>query len=94
MGLSGPDAEAAGNNATQLIFLPLISSTFVPVHAMPGWFRPIAEYQPFTRAIEALRGLLLDTPIGPNGWLAVAWCVGPAVLGRLWSGSLFDRASK
>ncbi|MGW2830753.1 ABC transporter permease [Streptomyces sp. NPDC001286] len=94
MGLSSPNAEAASNNAMPLIFLPLISSTFVPVHAMPGWFRPIAEYQPFTPAIETLRGLLLGTPIGHNGWLAVAWCVGLAVLGHLWSRSLFDRASK
>ncbi|MBK3645516.1 ABC transporter permease [Streptomyces sp. MBT33] len=45
-------------------------------------------------AIETLRGLLLGTPIGHNGWLAVAWCVGLAVLGHLWSRSLFDRASK
>ncbi|KUL38074.1 ABC transporter permease, partial [Streptomyces regalis] len=59
MGLVSPNAEAASNNAMPLIFLPLISSTFVPVDAMPGWFQPIAEYQPFTPAIETLRGLLL-----------------------------------
>ncbi|MEU3891907.1 ABC transporter permease [Streptomyces sp. NPDC029041] len=91
MGLSSPNAEAASNNAMPLIFLPLISSTFVPVDAMPGWFRPIAEYQPFTPAIETLRGLLLGTEIGHNGWLAVAWCLGLAVLGYFWSKSLFDR---
>ncbi|MEU1852735.1 ABC transporter permease [Streptomyces sp. NPDC019990] len=91
MGLSSPNAEAASNNAMPLIFLPLISSTFVPVHAMPGWFQPIAEYQPFTPAIETLRGLLLGTGIGHNGWLAVAWCLGLAVLGYFWSKSLFDR---
>ena len=59
-----------------LILLPLISSAFVPVDAMPGWFQPIAEYQPFTPAIETLRGLLLGTEIGNNGWLAIAWCLG------------------
>ena len=53
-----------------------LSSAFVPVDAMPGWFQPIAEYQPFTPAIETLRGLLLGTEIGHNGWLAVAWCLG------------------
>ncbi|MFD5771651.1 ABC transporter permease, partial [Streptomyces sp. NPDC127049] len=72
MGLVSPNAEAASNNALPLIFLPLISSAFVPVHQMPGWFQPIAEYQPFTPAIETLRGLLLGTEIGHNGWLAVA----------------------
>jgi ABC-2 type transport system permease protein len=94
MGLSSPNAEAASNNAMPLIFLPLISSAFVPVDAMPGWFQPIAEYQPFTPAIETLRGLLLGSEIGHNGWLAVAWCLGLAILGYLWSKSLFDRDPK
>ncbi|MEV6533513.1 ABC transporter permease [Streptomyces sp. NPDC051639] len=94
MGLVSPNAEAAGNNAMPLIFLPLISSAFVPVDAMPGWFRPIAEYQPFTPAIETLRGLLLGTEIGQNGWLAVAWCLGLAVLGYAWSKSVFNRDPK
>ncbi|MFD5163555.1 ABC transporter permease [Streptomyces hawaiiensis] len=94
MGLSSPNAEAASNNAMPLMILPLLSSAFVPLDAMPGWFRPIAEYQPFTPAIETLRGLLLGTQIGHNGWLALAWCVGLAALGYLWSKSLFDRDPK
>ncbi|MFF3741575.1 ABC transporter permease [Streptomyces sp. NPDC002566] len=94
MGLVSPNAEAASNNAMPLIFLPLISSAFVPVDAMPGWFQPIAEYQPFTPAIETLRGLLLGTEIGHNGWLAVAWCVGLAVLGYFWSAAKFNRDPK
>ncbi|MEU3305453.1 ABC transporter permease, partial [Streptomyces sp. NPDC006678] len=61
MGMVSPNAEAASNNALPLVVLPLISSAFVPVDAMPGWFQPIAEYQPFTPAIETLRGLLLGT---------------------------------
>ncbi|WP_105972305.1 ABC transporter permease [Streptomyces geranii] len=94
MGLSSPNPEAASNTAMPLIFLPLISSTFVPIDAMPGWFQPIAQYQPFTPAIETLRGLLLGTEIGNNGWIAVAWCVALAALGYRWSRSLFDRDSK
>ncbi|MFE7854110.1 ABC transporter permease [Streptomyces sp. NPDC057403] len=90
MGLVSPNAEAASNNAMPLIFLPLISSAFVPLHSMPGWFQPIAEYQPFTPVIETLRGLLLGTGIGHNGWLAVAWCVGLAVLGYVWSTKKFN----
>ncbi len=91
MGLVSPTAEAASNNALPLIFLPLISSTFVPVAQMPGWFQPIAEYQPFTPAIETLRGLLLGTGIGHHGWLAVAWCAGLAVLGYVWSAKTFAK---
>jgi len=94
MGLSSPNPEAASNTAMPLIFLPLISSTFVPIDAMPGWFQPIAEYQPFTPAIETLRGLLLGTEIGNNGWIAVTWCLALAALGYFWSKSLFDRDAK
>ncbi|MGW9024154.1 ABC transporter permease [Streptomyces sp. NPDC055722] len=94
MGLVSPNAEAAGNNAMPLILLPLLSSAFVPIDTMPGWFQPIAQYQPFTPAIETLRGLLLGTGIGNNGWLAVVWCLGLTVLGYLWSTSKFNHDPK
>ncbi|MEU9651740.1 ABC transporter permease [Streptomyces sp. NPDC048110] len=94
MGLVSPNAEAASNSAMPLIFLPLISSTFVPIDAMPGWFQPIAEYQPFTPAIETLRGLLLGTGIGHNGWLALGWCLALTALGYVWSKSVFNRGAK
>ncbi|WP_034089068.1 ABC transporter permease [Streptacidiphilus albus] len=94
MGLISPNAEAASNNAMPLILLPLLSSAFTPIHSMPGWFQPIAEYQPFTPAIETLRGLLLGTHIGNNGWLAVAWCVALTALGYFWSTSKFNSDQK
>ncbi|MCX4677069.1 ABC transporter permease [Streptomyces sp. NBC_01433] len=94
MGLISPNAEAASNNALPLILLPLLSSAFIPVDTMPGWFQPIAEYQPFTPAIETLRGLLLGTEIGNSGWLAIAWCVGLTVLGYFWSTAKFNSDPK
>ncbi|MFI6090459.1 ABC transporter permease [Streptomyces sp. NPDC051218] len=94
MGMASPNAEAASNNALPLMILPLISSAFVPVDAMPGWFRPFAEYQPFTPAIETLRGLLLGSEIGNNGWVTILWCLGLAALGYRWSTSLFNRDPK
>ncbi|MFJ8107215.1 ABC transporter permease [Streptomyces sp. NPDC096132] len=90
MGLASPNAEAAANSAQPLILLPLISSAFIPAETMPGWFQPIAEYQPFTPAIETLRGLLLGTEIGTNAWIAVAWCLGLAMLGYFWSAAKFN----
>ncbi|MEV7727371.1 ABC transporter permease [Streptomyces sp. NPDC087917] len=94
MGMVSPNAEAASNSAMPLILLPLISSAFTPIDAMPGWFQPIAQYQPFTPAIETLRGLLLGTEIGYNGWLALAWSIALTVLGYRWSTSSFKRDPK
>ena len=76
-----------------LILLPLISSAFVPPTSMPGWFQPIAEYQPFTPAIETLRGLLLGTPIGWSWMPAIGWAVAITVIGYAWSLSLYNRKS-
>ncbi|MGW9129375.1 ABC transporter permease [Streptomyces sp. NPDC055681] len=94
MGMASPNAEAAANSAQPLILLPLISSAFIPADTMPGWFQPIAEYQPFTPAIETLRGLLLGTEIGNNWWIAIAWCIGLAALGYRWSTTAFNRDPK
>ncbi|MFE9367432.1 ABC transporter permease [Streptomyces sp. NPDC006978] len=91
MGMASPNAEAASNNALPLILLPLISSAFTPIDSMPGWFQPIAKYQPFTPAIETLRGLLLGTGIGNSGWITIAWCLGLTLLGHRWSKAQFDR---
>ncbi|MEY9839133.1 ABC transporter permease [Streptacidiphilus sp. EB103A] len=94
MGMASPNAEAAGNSAMPLILLPLISSAFIPVHTMPGWFQPIAEYQPFTPTIETLRGLLLGTQIGNSWWIAILWSLALTALGYRWSTSLFNRDPK
>ncbi|MGW7275514.1 ABC transporter permease [Streptomyces sp. NPDC054864] len=94
MGMSSPNAEAAANSAQPLILLPLISSAFIPAATMPGWFQPIAEYQPFTPAIETLRGLLLGSEIGNSGWIALAWCTALIALGYRWSMAQFNRDPK
>ncbi|MDT3728386.1 ABC transporter permease [Streptomyces sp. DSM 41972] len=94
MGMASPNAEAASNSAQPLILLPLISSAFIPAETMPGWFQPIAEYQPFTPAIETLRGLLLGTGIGHHGWLALAWSLALTALGYHWSTTQFNRDPK
>ncbi|OKI63722.1 hypothetical protein AMK14_30090 [Streptomyces sp. TSRI0445] len=78
------------------ILMVTIGSTVIGAAAsvstdMAEGIRPIAEYQPFTPVIETLRGLLLGTEIGHNGWLAVGWSLALAVLGYLWSKSLFRR---
>ncbi|MEU9474604.1 ABC transporter permease [Streptomyces sp. NPDC048191] len=92
MGLASPNAEGASNMGLPLTMLPLLSSAFVPVGAMPDWFRWFAEYQPFSPAIETLRGLLLGSGIGTkNAVLTLAWCAGLSVLGYVWSKGQFHR---
>jgi ABC-2 type transport system permease protein len=92
IGLVSPNAEGASNLGMPLTMLPLLSSAFVPVHAMPSGFRWFAEYQPFSPAIETLRGLLLGSGIGTkNAVLAIAWCLGLTLVGYLWSKAKFNR---
>ena len=91
MGMVPDDVETASNLPMLFVILPFLSSGFVPTDSMPdglGWF---AENQPFTPIIETLRGLLLGTPIGNGGTLAVVWCVAISVVGYLWSRRLYDR---
>ncbi|MFB7508216.1 ABC transporter permease [Streptomyces broussonetiae] len=92
IGLVSPNAEGASNLGMPLTMLPLLSSAFVPVDAMPSGFRWFAEYQPFSPAIETLRGLLLGSGIGTkNVLLAVGWCLGLTLVGYLWSKARFNR---
>lgn len=85
----------AGANSLSLILvvLPFLSSAFVPTPTMPPGVRAFAEYQPFTSVIDTLRGLLLGTPIGRQGTVALLWCIGMALAGSLWSLQLYNRDS-
>lgn len=71
--------------------LPFLSSAFVSPDSMSAPVRWFAAHEPFTPITDALRGLLLGTPVEDSGILAVAWCVGLALAGYLWSRALFRR---
>jgi ABC-2 type transport system permease protein len=75
-GLSAKSVDGAGAFAYPLIFLPFISSAFVPTESMRPLVRAFAENQPVTSIVEALRALLLGQPVGNDIWIALAWCVG------------------
>jgi ABC-2 type transport system permease protein len=75
-GLSAKSADGAVVFSYPLIFLPFISSAFVPTSTMPGPVRAFAEYQPVTSIVNALRDLLAGQPVGPDIWTALAWCLG------------------
>lgn len=90
IGLLARSPEAASGFSFLVMFLPYASSAFVPVRTMPAWIQPFARHQPVTPVIETLRGLLLETPIGNNGWLAVVWCLGILLLSIAMSTVLFQ----
>lgn len=79
-GLSASSVEGAGAFAYPLIFLPFVSSAFVPTGTMPGPVRWFAEHQPVTSIVDTLRALLADRPAGDELWSALGWCAGILVV--------------
>jgi ABC-2 type transport system permease protein len=79
-GLTARSADGASAFSYPLIFLPFISSAFVPTESMPGAVRAFAEHQPVTSIVNAIRDLLAQHPVGSDIWVALAWCVGILVL--------------
>jgi ABC-2 type transport system permease protein len=73
-GLTAKSADGAGAFAYPLIFLPFISSAFVPTGTMPGPVRAFAEHQPVTSIVNTIRDLLTQQPVGTAIWTALAWC--------------------
>jgi ABC-2 type transport system permease protein len=80
-GLTAKTIDGASAFSYPLIFLPFISSAFVPTATMPGPVRWFAENQPVTSIVNAIRNLLTSQPVGSGIWVALAWCVGILVVG-------------
>lgn len=91
LGLVSKTVEGASNVPMPLLLLPFLGSGFVPTDSLPAGFKWFAENQPFTPIMETVRGLLTGTEIGNKGWIAVAWCVGFALVGYLWAKKLYNR---
>ncbi|RXZ01478.1 ABC transporter permease [Fictibacillus sp. S7] len=75
-GLSAKSVDGVSAFSYPLIFLPFISSAFVPTNSMPSAVRAFAENQPVTSIVESIRALLSNQPVGNEIWIALAWCVG------------------
>ena len=75
-GLTAKSVDGAGAFAYPLIFLPFLSSAFVPTRTMPGPVRAFADYQPVTSIVNAIRDLLTRRPVGSDIWIALVWIVG------------------
>ena len=75
-GLSAKTAEGAGAFSYPIIFLPFISSAFVPTRTMPGPVRAFADNQPVTSIVNTIRDLLAHQPVTTGIWTALGWCLG------------------
>jgi ABC-2 type transport system permease protein len=79
-GLSAKTSDGAGAFSYPLVFLPFISSAFVPTRTMPGPVRAFADNQPVTSIVNAIRDLLAQRPVSSDIWTALAWCLGILVV--------------
>jgi ABC-2 type transport system permease protein len=75
-GLTATSVDGVSGFSYPLIFLPFVSSAFVPTSGMPAPVRWFAEHQPVTSIVNTLRDLLAARPVGDEVWVALAWCVG------------------
>lgn len=92
-GLTAKSVDGASAFSYPLIFLPFISSAFVPTSTMPTPVRAFAEHQPVTSIVETLQALLNTQPVGNQIWVALAWCVGIAVIAYFFAVRAYKRVA-
>lgn len=90
-GLTGKTVEGASAFSYPLIFLPFISSAFVPTDSMPKAVRAFADNQPVTSIVESIRALLSGQPVGNDIWIALAWCVGIMLVAYIFAMRAYKR---
>ncbi|PZD96531.1 ABC transporter permease [Paenibacillus sambharensis] len=90
-GLTAGSMEGATAYSYPLIFLPFISSAFVPTETMPAIVRAFAENQPVTSIVNSIRALLYDGAVGSGIWIALAWCVGLMLIAYFIANKVFKR---
>ncbi|MGW6444465.1 ABC transporter permease [Lentzea sp. NPDC055074] len=92
-GVIARTVESASLLGFFMLFIPYLSSAFVPVATMPAWLRAVSEHQPITPVIETVRALLTGQPV-TSGWLALAWSGGLLLVAFGWATWLFGRISR
>jgi ABC-2 type transport system permease protein len=90
-GLTAKTADGASAFSYPLVFLPFISSAFVPAETMPAAVRVFAENQPVTSIVEALRSLLNAEPLGNEIRIALAWCAGITLVAYIFAMRAYKR---
>jgi ABC-2 type transport system permease protein len=90
-GLSAKTVDGVGAFSYPIVFLPFISSAFVPTDNMPGAVRAFAENQPVTSIVNTLRDLLAHQPARDDLWIALAWCAGLLVVAHTLAMATYHR---
>ena len=90
-GLAAKTPDGAGAFSYPIIFLPFISSVFVPTETMPSAVRIFAENQPVTPIVETIRNLLANQPVGNDIWPAIAWCVAIIVIAYIFAMRIYKK---
>ena len=90
-GLSAKSVDGAGAFSYPIIFLPFISSAFVPTESMPSGVRAFAENQPVTSIVDAIRALLSRKPVGNDIWIALAWCLGIMIVAYIFAMRVYKK---
>ena len=90
-GLTAKTVDGASAFAYPLIFLPFISSAFVPTDTMPGPVRAFADHQPVTSIVNTIRAVFTQQPVGTAIWTALAWCVGILLVAYLVANLVYRR---
>jgi len=90
-GITAKSMEGASTFSYLLLFLPFLSSAFVPTETMPTVVRVFAENQPVTSIVETVRALLNSEPVGNDIWIALAWCVGIMVVAYVFAMRAYKR---
>ncbi|WP_019144964.1 ABC transporter permease [Aeromicrobium massiliense] len=92
-GLTAKSVDGASGFAYPLLFLPFLSSAFVPTDTMPAPVAAFAEHQPVTSIVDVLRSLLAEQPVGDELWIALAWCIGLLAVAYWGAMAVFHRRS-
>jgi ABC-2 type transport system permease protein len=90
-GLTARSVDGASAFSYPLIFLPFLSSAFVPTQTMPGPLRWFAEHQPVTSIVNTIRALFAGQPVGADSWIALTWCVGMLIAAYLVATTIYRR---
>ncbi|KQV05006.1 ABC transporter permease [Leifsonia sp. Root112D2] len=90
-GLSAKTVDGASAFSYPLIFLPFISSAFVPTESMPGPVAWFAENQPVTSVVNTVRALFTQEPVGGDIWVALAWLIGILVVAYAFAIAIYRR---